>query len=968
MQAFKTGAYENHKNFNKDRVAGTCRWVLDHPYYKKWSHSSRNDLLWISADPGCGKSVLSKFLVDHELAATKDTTICYYFFKDNEQQDRLAPALCATLHQLFSKQPHLIRHAIPLWEENGAGIQEEIGIMWQILLDATSDETASAVVCVFDALDECRNEDQQELVTRLCRFRERPLKITSRTSLKFLVTSRPYDSVQRWFDETTSRLPHIRLRGEDENDRIHKEINLVVDQRLKSLAIEFRLSKRHLDKLRQRLQNMEHRTYLWLYLAMEEIRTQYRDGPDPEEESIANVPTSVEKAYEQILQRITDQQRPHARRILLIIVGARRSLTIGEASLAFNAATAYENDHPVVKEPNVAHFEKRVREWCGLFVFINHSKLFLLHQTAKEFLLTNVTTCDVGARLWRSSLSVTQVEFEMATICIAYLCLAVVGQDSLHQTLDDDTESDFLQYCAMHWASHLCEHKIRDDKKLLEMVLVLYDTVGKPFDTWFRIWFRIKWVASHPLDKRPHVQDQHAIAIIGHAVVLEERYKRQAFEVDFRDSTDRTALMWAAEVGSTEAVRVLLGRGANVNAQGGKYGNPLHAALCNDHDAIARILLHNRADVNAIGKYWNESDTESLEGSALQAASYVGREEAVQMLFDEGADVNAEGGEYGNALQAASYRGCERVVQMLLDKGAKVNVQGGKYGNALQAASWGGWAGVVKMLLGNEADVNAQGGEFGNALQAALARGNEKVVQMLLHKGAEVHVQGGRYGNILQAAAALGHEKIVQTLLNEDADVNAQIGEYGNALQAASHGGREGVVQMLLGKGAKVNAQGGKYGNALQAASARGHEKVIRILLENGADISAQGGEHGNALQAAAINKHIHVLKILIERTIEVDAGLKHALDTVVHIADMKLLAELLGKLGIGWDELERIEGLHGLERVTNNFARFYDDNLRWKYLWRKDFLEDKNHKSHTGRFSTGPVHEEASRESQNAG
>ncbi|KAI1672149.1 hypothetical protein L13192_03008 [Pyrenophora tritici-repentis] len=69
------------------------------------------------------------------------------------------------------------------------------------------------------------------------------------------------------------------------------------------------------------------------------------------------------------------------------------------------------------------------------------------------------------------------------------------------------------------------------------------------------------------------------------------------------------------------------------------------------------------------------------------------------MLLDAGANVNAQGGEYGNALQAASEGGHEQVVKMLLDKGAEVNAQGGEYGNALQAASWGGHEQVVKILL-----------------------------------------------------------------------------------------------------------------------------------------------------------------------------------------------------------------------------------------------------------------------------
>ncbi|KAF2475874.1 uncharacterized protein BDR25DRAFT_168930, partial [Lindgomyces ingoldianus] len=53
--------------------------------------------------------------------------------------------------------------------------------------------------------------------------------------------------------------------------------------------------------------------------------------------------------------------------------------------------------------------------------------------------------------------------------------------------------------------------------------------------------------------------------------------------------------------------------------------------------------------------------------------------------LDKGADINAQGGEYGNALQAAIQQGNSEVILLLLDKGENINSQGGEYGNALQA-------------------------------------------------------------------------------------------------------------------------------------------------------------------------------------------------------------------------------------------------------------------------------------------
>jgi ankyrin repeat protein len=253
---------------------------------------------------------------------------------------------------------------------------------------------------------------------------------------------------------------------------------------------------------------------------------------------------------------------------------------------------------------------------------------------------------------------------------------------------------------------------------------------------------------------------------------------------------------------------------------------PLYYAALLGFSTIIRLLLDKSADVNAQGAFF---------GNALQAASGRGHEQVVKILLDKSADVNAQGGFFGNALQAASGRGHEQVVKILLNKGAEVNAQSGFFGNALQAASGRSHEQVVKMLLNKRAEVNAQGGLFVNALLAASERGHEQVVKTLLGKGAKINAQGGEYGNALQAASYRGHEQIVKTLLDKGAEVNAQGGFFGNALQAASERGHEQVVKMLLDKGAKVNAQGGLFVNALQAASYRGHEQIMKLLLKKGA-------------------------------------------------------------------------------------------------------------------------------------
>ncbi|KAL4789115.1 Pfs, NACHT and ankyrin domain protein [Aspergillus venezuelensis] len=124
------------------------------------------------------------------------------------------------------------------------------------------------------------------------------------------------------------------------------------------------------------------------------------------------------------------------------------------------------------------------------------------------------------------------------------------------------------------------------------------------------------------------------------------------------------------------------------------------------------------------------------QGSPLYYACFAGLVEPARDIIQYGADVNAQGGDYGNALQAASSGGHQETVRLLLDKGADINAQGGQYGNALQAASSGGHQETVRLLLDKGADINAQGGQYGNALQAASEERHGEIIKLLKERGA----------------------------------------------------------------------------------------------------------------------------------------------------------------------------------------------------------------------------------------
>ncbi|KAK4064957.1 uncharacterized protein Triagg1_8773 [Trichoderma aggressivum f. europaeum] len=135
----KDVTYEWYKDRVEERIEGTCLWFLQHDHFQTWLKQDSGPLL-VSADPGCGKSVLARYLVDEALQRP-ETTVCYFFFKDRDQ-NTVRQAICALLHQLFAQKPYLIKYAMKEYRKDGTGLTNSTKMLWQILRDATKDPQA----------------------------------------------------------------------------------------------------------------------------------------------------------------------------------------------------------------------------------------------------------------------------------------------------------------------------------------------------------------------------------------------------------------------------------------------------------------------------------------------------------------------------------------------------------------------------------------------------------------------------------------------------------------------------------------------------------------------------------------------------------------------------------------------------------------------------------------------------------
>jgi ankyrin repeat protein len=266
----------------------------------------------------------------------------------------------------------------------------------------------------------------------------------------------------------------------------------------------------------------------------------------------------------------------------------------------------------------------------------------------------------------------------------------------------------------------------------------------------------------------------------------------QKGSADVADDRGITPLMYAAEIGSLEAMRLLVDRGADVNAQ------------------------------NAFG-------STALMWSVSDAAK-------VRLLLDHGAQVNTVAKSGRTALIVAAFTNpSAEVVRLLLAKGAKTAVMDQRHVTPLNAATFGNDTATVRLLLEAGADVDTPDTFIGlTPLMNAAGNRNVEAVKLLLAKGA----------NINAVSKTEGLPKI-QT-------GTVEFGGWTPLLMASAFGPPE-AVKLLLDAGARIDAQDYRGFTPLMLAvgTDRYDRKTVNMLVAHGADLRPKNHAGETALDWA---------------------------------------------------------------------------------------------------------------------
>ncbi|KAJ5169209.1 uncharacterized protein N7482_004803 [Penicillium canariense] len=759
------------------RVAGTCEWICKNELYHSWLQSSTR-LLWICGGPGKGKTMLSIFLTEELEKFTQedeDKELVFFFCSNQDEKRNTAVAILSGLvYQIIKKRPNLIKHAEAYFdtEERARITVSSVEALWIIFRKIIQDPDIGTTFCILDGLDECDQDSRSLLGAKFAELFPPNGPRTGTGGFKLIIVSREIHALRNF--------PRVRL-DPDFDEQVTSDIEHFVSVRVQELSRLDGFNDRLRTHVKSILLERAEGTFLWVGFVMNELLQ--KKTCTEVLETLEALPSGLPGIYSRMLLGIEGSQQEVCSRILRWVTMALRPLTLQELAAAIGTQSS-----------DLISGDQAIRDqiaFCGPFIKIDKQEVGLIHQSARDYLLRE--NCDSNPILETFRINAEETHFQLAQACLDCIGNSRLRYVPLH-SLDAPQDPPLLSYAVFHWPEHARCSAYTD---------AIFDT-SRPFFQ-KKSPLRSNWCKAYGnhlsnIRNVPLIHIASYFGITSWAQKLLARKFRLHKLANKKDSSGRTPLIYGAITGHEAIIRLLLDRGADVNATD-EYGwTAPHWAAILGHEATVRLLLDRGADANAIDENgW----------TALHRAAFQGHKAIVRLLLDRGADANAIDKARWTALHRAANEGHKATVRLLLDRGADANAIDKARWTALHRAAFQGYKAIVRLLLDGGADANAIDKYGRTPLIYGAIKGHEAIIRLLLDRGADVNATD-EYGRTpLIYGAIKGHEAMIRLLLDRGADANA-IDENGlTALHWAASQGHEATVQLLLDRGADANATWG---------------------------------------------------------------------------------------------------------------------------------------------------------------
>lgn len=339
-------------------------------------------------------------------------------------------------------------------------------------------------------------------------------------------------------------------------------------------------------------------------------------------------------------------------------------------------------------------------------------------------------------------------------------------------------------------------------------------------------------------------------------------HKRKC-DINLADFYDRLPIHYAAELGDSEILELLLNAGCRVNVSDSKMLTPLHFSVENCHESVTEILLKAGSRVNC-----KTSD----KSSALHLAASRGFASIIEKLLDFGAKIDILDASDRTPLFLAVSRSHKQVADFLIRRGAKINIQEIHGYTPLSEAVFQKDVEMVQLLLSAGAKVTASH----HLLHFSVYHRCLSLSRLLLAAGINVNRHDDCGDSVLHIAIRNAHVEMVSLLVKHGADINVRNSVSGQSLiHEAVDGISEGnfaafrvIMVALLEQGCNLNVESFTPGDTpLYRAILLDKFRFSEELIKYGSDVNlgnVYSCNHIDNLFLARRKNHFRTVRLLV--------------------------------------------------------------------------------------------------------
>ncbi|KAK1991679.1 purine and uridine phosphorylase [Colletotrichum falcatum] len=581
---------DQSSNYNTafgQRHEGTGQWFLESEDYSKWKKSPKSSL-WLHGIPGCGKTVLSSIVIK-DLSNTESYSgrLLYFYFDFNDaSKQSLENAIRSLMAQLYSNSQDVQTHLDALYSSCKKALRQPGTDSLMSTFEAMVQQIGEVWI-VLDALDECRTRKglrNEGLLDWIASVLSLP-----QVNIHLLVTSRPEHDIKSALEGCIdSQVPlQSGLVTEDIRVYVHETV------RQHEGFERWQGKEEILDEIESHLMEKANGMFRWVSCQLDALEK----CPDRNSlrQTLRSLPRTLDETYARVISKIPSEIELIARRLLQFLVFSERPLRIEEAVDVIAVVT---EDRPRFDANNRMPKPCEISSYCSSLVAVitrvdkdgksEVKELQLAHFSVKEYLLSDRVEKTISGT-FRQTLARASV----TEVCLAYLL-------ELNYSLSPAAlrhSYPLARYAAQYWMSHA----VQADTSRVDTLIREFCQNKHSSKTFYQLYN-----PDRPWEQKP------------------ERF----------GSNDTPLLYYVAYGGVICAVEEMLKNGADVNAQGGQYGNALQAASYNGHSNIVQLLLDkgaDGADVTIATKYGR---------TALHMASSNGHVPALRLFLQSMCDTS----------------------------------------------------------------------------------------------------------------------------------------------------------------------------------------------------------------------------------------------------------------------------------------------------------------------------------------